>query len=345
MAQETAGPPPPPPPRAPSEATPPPVSEPASGRGERTGEGGRAPPSPPHPGRAREESVARRSVRLLGRATDAFLNKIFAFESIFFGKSFDYAMSVLALVSVALVFLDLFGIKRLFGVRVAAIDYAIFAVFFVEYMFRILFAPSMVRYVKQHWYDPPGMLPLLLFEQIPSGGPLGLIRLLRLFRLLVLLRAEFTKRFLKKYLSLLAEAVSEKVMVRVLDMAQRRINQELAGRRFDLKIKEQMEKGREEMVEVARKAFAGVPVLETAVPRSMQSAVARRMSDVTIQLTVRLLQKIEIDALIQTYANRVIEEMRKEIARKGPEGAVERAGETPDEAAVRKRSSESERAR
>lgn len=256
---------------------------------------------------------------LISRALDYSLDKIFSFEEILFGRGIDYGMSFLAIFSVILVFLDFFGIKEI-GIRIVEIDYAIFAVFFIEYVIRVIFAPSIFGYIKSYWYDIPGMLPLLLFEYLPPG-PFGFIRFFRLFRLFILLRAELTRSFLQKYGKFLVEEISQKVMFRVLDLAQERINKEIEGRKFNELLKRTLKRSREDIEEILRRSSRNLPpplsiLIKTPLNSKLIHDISDRMIDLTARIAENVMERIEFKDFLLSSINRIFEDMKEEIKKK-----------------------------
>lgn len=120
----------------------------------------------------------------------------------------DLAMVALALVSIALLAIDEGSLTQEGRTQLFWLDLAIVGVFWVEYAWRLRTAaehyPSRWEFVKQNWYELPGMVPILPgMEAIAGVRFLRLLRVLRILRLLGVLRRfervdKLTNRFLRQ---------------------------------------------------------------------------------------------------------------------------------------------------
>lgn len=138
----------------------------------------------------------------------------------------DIVMISLALVSVGLlIYEEVYDPGAAATRRIIIIDLVIVGIFAIEFLWRLARAPDRKAYVKGHWYDLVGMVPV----SHPLFRGFRLARVLRLVvlsgRLVRATNRSFGEAVVEKtvgrYKDIIVEEISDRIILRVLDETER----------------------------------------------------------------------------------------------------------------------------
>lgn len=137
----------------------------------------------------------------------------------------DWLMLVLAVLSVGLLTVETWGdVSAEVRSNILNIDYALCAIFAVEFFWRWHVAGWKMNHLRRNWYDALGMIPV----SHPALRGLRLIRVLRFVTLFSrfgmaadrALGEEFTYRLVNRFKGAIVNSISSAVTVAVLDEVQ-----------------------------------------------------------------------------------------------------------------------------
>jgi hypothetical protein len=229
----------------------------------------------------------------------------------------DVVMISLALVSLGLLlYEEVYDPGAEATRRIIIIDLVIVAIFAVEFLWRMFRAPTKMGYVKSHWYDLLGMVPV-------SHPLFRSFRLARILRLVVLtsrfVRATnrsfgeaIVERTVGRYKEIIIEEISDRIILRVLDETERVLTagaygsstaRALHANRDALmaRINDQLKEDR------ATRWAMHVPGMERVL-----DAVQER----TINSVIATLGSEEVNETIVSVLREIMGDLRREVAKK-----------------------------
>lgn len=102
-----------------------------------------------------------------------------------YGLMYDVIITILALISVTLVFMDLFSVISIYDNPYRQIDLSILLVFWIDYLFRLFKSDNKFYFIKNHIVDLIAIIPFSpLFSLFRIAKIAQLIRAIRLIRVI-----------------------------------------------------------------------------------------------------------------------------------------------------------------
>lgn len=195
------------------------------------------------------------------------------------------------------------------------LDYAAVVLFAVLFVAKGLVSGSPAGYLKGHWFDAIGVLPLTqpLFGLDRWWGVIGF--LIVLARASAALDRAFGERVLlrvfDRYRAMLVEELTEPILVRLLVI----LRDALTRGRYMASIGASIEEKRADVHEVVRKAVAASPKMTfithlPGVDRKLQEAVDEAVTSAVTALTSEEMNRIVRDAI-----DRALRDLETEIAK------------------------------
>ena len=235
----------------------------------------------------------------------------------------DWLMLILALVSVGLLAWEMLAdLSPETTQKIFAADYAICAIFAVEFGWRWHQAGWKFEYVKRNWYEVLGMIPL----QHPALRGFRLFRALRIVILLSrfgraadrALGDEFTYRLVNRFKSAIVDSISSAVTVAVLD----EVSEVLAKGQYARNIARALEENQPQLRAMIAEKLREDP----KTGRLSKLPFAKDISEIVIDLALRIVEQVLQDPRTDELIADVLRENLQQI-RASVEANAEARGE------------------
>ncbi len=229
----------------------------------------------------------------------------------------DWLMLALAIVSVGLIAYETWGNPTAEQRRqIILADYGIIAIFATEYLLRLARADNRRSFVARNWYDLLGMIPV-------SHPAVRGFRLFRLVRIVVILsrfgraadRAfgeEFTYRVIRRFKNIIAEVVSDAVLMRILDQT----GDVLLKGQYTHNLADSLETRGDEMLEIVVEKIADDPKVGRIRHMPFFDDVVATSSRVSQRLMIDLLRDPRMDAIVKDIIKQNLDQIKAEVRRK-----------------------------
>jgi hypothetical protein len=264
----------------------------------------------------------------------------------------DAVMLLLALFSVGLVLLDVFGRRFLYqwGIfpEVVLLDFIITLVFLGEFLWKVDKRHSLARVVRNNWFDLVGMVPLAAFvaleanlQDVPvfaaltgtvqltgRAGAGGLIRLFRFIRVVRIVQAfsrflratnmtfgeQVTKRVFDKYRRIIVMELTTPIMVAGIT-----VSQEIIIRmKFLESAGKAIDAKRAEIHAAVIEALHRNKVPDSVITQPLVERIVNQVEETVINTVVDTLTGPELNKLTQEMIVEVLENFKQQLT--SPEG-------------------------
>ncbi len=229
----------------------------------------------------------------------------------------DWLMLLLAVISVGLIAYETWGDPTAEQRRqIILADYGVIAIFAVEYLLRLARADNRKAFVARNWYDLLGMIPV-------SHPAVRGFRLFRLVRIVVILsrfgraadRAfgeEFTYRVIRKFKNIIAEVVSDAVLMRILDQT----GDVLLKGEYTHNLANSLETRGDEMLEIVVEKIGDDPKVGRIRHMPFFDEVVATSSRVSQRLMIDLLRDPRMDVIVKDIIRQNLDQIKAEVRRK-----------------------------
>jgi hypothetical protein len=264
----------------------------------------------------------------------------------------DGAMILLALVSVSLVFLDIFARPKLYewGIfrEIIITDAVITAIFFIDFIMENR-GKTPARILKDGWFDIVGLVPMIAFVALEakiagdpfsavfnehiqlSGGAAAGGSLLRLFRFVRIVRIvqafsrflratnmtfgeQVTKRFFDKYRRIIVAELTTPIMVAGIT-----VTQELVIRmKFLDSVGKAIDEQRPQIHQAVVEAMKSNKVPDQIIAQPLVDKITHQVEKAVVDNIVATLTGPELNALTQKMIVEVMENFKQQL--QSPEG-------------------------
>ena len=226
----------------------------------------------------------------------------------------DWLMLVLALLSVGLLAWEMWGdVAEATRQLIFTADYAICAIFAVEFLWRWRDAGWTRDYVKRNWYEVLGMIPL----QHPL---LRGFRLFRVLRILILfarfgraadraLGDEFTYRLVNRFKNAIVESISSAVTVAVLD----EVKGVLIKGRFSSNIARALEENQAPLRAMIAEKLRDDPQAGRLSRLPFARDITEAIIDAALRVVEQVLQDPRTDELISDMLRENLDQIRASV--------------------------------
>lgn len=226
----------------------------------------------------------------------------------------DWLMLVLALVSVGLLAWEMLAdVDERTRQLIFAADYAICAIFAVEFGWRWHQAGWSREYVKRNWYEVLGMIPL----QHPVLRGFRLFRALRIIILLSrfgraadrALGDEFTYRLVNRFKNAIVDSISGAVTVAVLD----EVSEVLAKGQYARNIARALEENQPHLRAMIAEKLAEDPKTGRLSKLPFAKDIADTAIDLALRIVEQVLQDPRTDELIADVLRENLQQIRTSV--------------------------------
>jgi hypothetical protein len=206
------------------------------------------------------------------------------------------------------------------------IDLIICEIFFIEFFTRTVGSKEPKKYARRHWFDILGMIPV----SHPALRAFRLLRILRLFIVFTRLKVSIdkaygegvTRRFIRRYKELLADEVTNRVMIKMIEL----VEAELAKTKYQRMltgVTSAIESRRAEIkrlaVDAVDKTLDKQPLTRLIKLIPFASSQIKRSVDDSVDAVMDMLRSEEINKMILEVLKSVLTEMKKSITTKEEE--------------------------
>jgi len=232
----------------------------------------------------------------------------------------DWILLSLALVDVLLlVARDVYGgfLPSPADQAIVGVDLAILAIFAVEFLWELSHASKKIAYVRNHWYEVVGMIPI-------AHWGVRVFRFVRLVRMYVVWRYPeerqpdrdwsyaLVRGLIVHYRNVLLEEITDPIVLASLDV----IEEPLTRARHAEALGNSLREREEEIETIVQQHVANTKGLSHLAGTRYGQRLVRSITLATLEATVHTLESDELNEVVSASIQDVLDEVRGQVRRK-----------------------------